>query len=597
MGFNLTNEQIQNTYQQLVQVSGSTLVNGTGSAIAFSVPTASYAITASYALNGGGGATVDTGSLMVTASAALNVVTFTKGDGTTFNVTVNTGSTDISGKLNTSVFVAYTASNDLAVAAKLNSTTFNAYTSSNDSAVSAKLATSTFTSYSSSMSTRLTSDETSINALNAATSSYLTSIPSGVVSSSAQTVANLVGQNVSVAYLSATSASIGHIDFVTGSATIIGDAFIILNNSTPTQVLAGISVVDSGSTATTSSFLWDGASNDWKYQYHLGADHENAVALFASGSMIGTTVYPATNKLQKGGGNHHLYDSNITDNGSKVSTSTSVDITGSLIVTTNVTASAFKGDGSGLTNVGVSATASFTNQSTWNFVHGLGKDLLNIQTYNTNYEQIIPTNIDLVSSTQATITFPFNVSGYAVATLGGGTSTGAGTSVVKSANAFYDARTFLIDAPGTFASTPIDVHISQSGLYVISASQQPPYAANGPRVNLYWYPDSIGYGETSKVKFWIPSKDTGNGVTYKNNVTSTFTGNNYWGWNSTTKPEAANSASISRPGLASAFSLATGTLVNTMVRDGDGFVYFNLGTTDPSAQYYFFSGSSTAPMV
>ena len=40
----------------------------------------------------GSGASVNTGSLMTTASAALNVITFTKGDGNTFAVTVDTGS-------------------------------------------------------------------------------------------------------------------------------------------------------------------------------------------------------------------------------------------------------------------------------------------------------------------------------------------------------------------------------------------------------------------------------------------------------------------------------------------------------------------------
>ena len=69
-------------------ISGSLRVtNGiTGSLLG----TASYAVTASYATNAG--ATVTTGSLLLTASAALNVITFTKGDGTTFPVTVNTGS-------------------------------------------------------------------------------------------------------------------------------------------------------------------------------------------------------------------------------------------------------------------------------------------------------------------------------------------------------------------------------------------------------------------------------------------------------------------------------------------------------------------------
>ena len=54
---------------------------------------ASYALTASYALNSpGGGGTTDTGSLLLTASVDSNVITFTKGDASTFNITVDTGS-------------------------------------------------------------------------------------------------------------------------------------------------------------------------------------------------------------------------------------------------------------------------------------------------------------------------------------------------------------------------------------------------------------------------------------------------------------------------------------------------------------------------
>lgn len=52
--------------------------------------TASYATTASYALNAG--STVSTASLLITASVSSNTITFTKGDGTTFPITVNTGS-------------------------------------------------------------------------------------------------------------------------------------------------------------------------------------------------------------------------------------------------------------------------------------------------------------------------------------------------------------------------------------------------------------------------------------------------------------------------------------------------------------------------
>lgn len=41
---------------------------------------------------GGGGGSTPTGSLLTTASANLNVLTFTKGDGSTFTTTINTGS-------------------------------------------------------------------------------------------------------------------------------------------------------------------------------------------------------------------------------------------------------------------------------------------------------------------------------------------------------------------------------------------------------------------------------------------------------------------------------------------------------------------------
>jgi len=72
----------------IVQITGSLDVTQgiTGSLFG----TASYALTASFALNGGG--STDTGSLLTTASISLNTITFTKGDGSTFPITVNTGS-------------------------------------------------------------------------------------------------------------------------------------------------------------------------------------------------------------------------------------------------------------------------------------------------------------------------------------------------------------------------------------------------------------------------------------------------------------------------------------------------------------------------
>ncbi len=72
-------------------ISGAVVTTNQSSLTGSLLGSASYALTASYALNGGGG-TVDTGSLLVTASVSSNTITFTKGNGTTFPITVATGS-------------------------------------------------------------------------------------------------------------------------------------------------------------------------------------------------------------------------------------------------------------------------------------------------------------------------------------------------------------------------------------------------------------------------------------------------------------------------------------------------------------------------
>jgi len=87
-----------------ITISGSFTVTGSifhaeiqdASGVASSVlvrdnNTGEYYYTGSYNTGGGGGST-DTGSLLLTASISNNTITFTKGDGTTFNVTVDTGS-------------------------------------------------------------------------------------------------------------------------------------------------------------------------------------------------------------------------------------------------------------------------------------------------------------------------------------------------------------------------------------------------------------------------------------------------------------------------------------------------------------------------
>lgn len=72
----LSGSYIDQTYQRLVQTQGGEFADGLGNPITFG--------------------TTPTGSLLTTASAAGNTITFTKGDGTTFPVTVSGTSIDTS---------------------------------------------------------------------------------------------------------------------------------------------------------------------------------------------------------------------------------------------------------------------------------------------------------------------------------------------------------------------------------------------------------------------------------------------------------------------------------------------------------------------
>jgi hypothetical protein len=128
--------------------------------------------------------------------------------------------------------------------------------------------------------------------------------------------------------------SFAYIQSVTGSAKVIGDAFIILNNDTPTERYAGIIVQDSGSTPASASFLFDGLTNDWFYEYTSANDPDNfGVVLFGPEYNVkGSPIYPTDNRIQKGDGGHHILDSNISDDGSTVSINSNTQVTGSLSV-------------------------------------------------------------------------------------------------------------------------------------------------------------------------------------------------------------------------------------------------------------------------
>jgi len=132
-----------------------------------------------------------------------------------------------------------------------------------------------------------------------------------------------------------TSASIGYLQTITGSATIIGSQYVVLNADSPTARFAGIKVYDSGS-GLTGSFEWDSVDDNW-VQVETGGSSAGMLT-GASGSK-GSEAYPSVNTLLKGTGNHTVVDSSITDDGSVVSVSNPTRINGNTQVTGSFDAS------------------------------------------------------------------------------------------------------------------------------------------------------------------------------------------------------------------------------------------------------------------
>ena len=98
------------------------------------------------------------------------------------------------------------------------------------------------------------------------------------------------------------------------------------------------------------------------------------------------------------------------------------EFTGSVAITGSLTATEFIGDGSGLTNLTVSQTATVKQAfdgSTWNIEHNL--DTLNpiAQAYDSDGYQIIPQTVRIVDADTMQMTFPASVSGSAVVAKGG----------------------------------------------------------------------------------------------------------------------------------------------------------------------------------
>ena len=245
-----------------------------------------------------------TGSLLITASATGNVITFTKGNNTTFNVTVATGSIPDISNLNqaTASLQAYTASANVKFS-NLETTTASLNTSvSNINTFTASTAISI-----TNLNSVTASQQTSINQLNAKTGSYATTGSNTFVSANTFT-------SISASSFVSASEFIGNGSKITGITASI--ALPILDEGIPQGNAfsmnftgSGISAVVVGGTAVVSVNTPDsGTVNNLTASFNaytsstnldLAAIHQATASLqsftasFSTSSLVTTSSFNA----------------------------------------------------------------------------------------------------------------------------------------------------------------------------------------------------------------------------------------------------------------------------------------------------------------
>jgi hypothetical protein len=128
---------------------------------------------------------------------------------------------------------------------------------------------------------------------------------------------------------------------ITASAVSIGTNIINLNTANPAIRYAGLVIGDSGSVGGSGSFLYDSVQDEMLFIHRGGSTVvTSSVALMGPETYdnLGNETYPTNNRIQKGRGNEHLGDSNISDNGSTIILNSNTEVSGSIKSTGNITA-------------------------------------------------------------------------------------------------------------------------------------------------------------------------------------------------------------------------------------------------------------------
>jgi hypothetical protein len=381
-----------------------------GGANVTGVISSSYALTSSLATNS-----------IVTASGAGSTITFRKGDGTTFPVTI------LAGTATTASYIEY---NDVVNKPTLVSSSlqFNTLTTPFTGSFTGSFTGdgSGLTGIAATLNTAGTTGTGTVDlktqtltiaggngvTTNASGQTITVSIPSGTVSSSGQvdvrnttgiaTIAttgsntftgiqtisnttnstnytdgalivqggvgitkdvNISGSLTITGLLTAVSSSI---QYVTSSQLIVADNKIIVNTTDVTR-FGGLSIIDSGSTAATASIYWDSLNHHFIYENISGAPYNSAIIIAGpkNTGTLGDEQELTIGRIPVASGGDHI-DSRLASSSIRVDfPSRLTHVEAGLVVTGSISSSVgFFGDGSGLTGIATTLQLTGSNGGT-----------------------------------------------------------------------------------------------------------------------------------------------------------------------------------------------------------------------------------------
>jgi len=121
--------------------------------------------------------------------------------------------------------------------------------------------------------------------------------------------------------------------------------------------------------------------------------------------------------------------------------------------------------GGGVTIIsGSLVTGSFTNTTSFTFNHNLSTRTPIITVFDSNYNQIIPENIELVNTASAVITFPTPESGFAIGSTGGTTGTALSSSYALFAE-YANTASFYAETDPVFVAKSASLATTGSNVF------------------------------------------------------------------------------------------------------------------------------------